>query len=134
MVKKIVVMPCSGIGKAYGEISRQAAFHLAEELKPDQIDTACLALLMIDDPETRQLVKNNYVITVDGCAKDCARKNVESIGKPVDKAVRTIDIFKEHRDLKPEGILNLGEPGMKLAKLLAEKLAVEADCLAAKED
>ncbi|MGI6434448.1 MAG: putative zinc-binding protein [Syntrophomonadaceae bacterium] len=134
MKKKIVVMPCSGIGKAYGEISRQAAFHLAEELKPDQIDTACLALLMIDDPETKQLVKNNYVITVDGCAKDCARKNVESIGKPVDKAVRTIDIFKEHRDLKPEGVLNLGEPGMKLAQFLAEKLAVEVDCLAAKED
>ncbi len=134
MAKKIVVIPCSGIGKAYGEIGRQAAFQAAESLRPEQVETACLARLMIDDPETREQVMKNYVITVDGCAKDCAKKNVEQIGKIVDNAVRTIDVFKEHRDLKPEGVLNLGEAGMKLAGFLAEKLATEVDCLAAKEE
>lgn len=134
MAKKIVIMPCSGIGKAYGEIGRQAAFQLAGSLRPEQVETACLARLMIDDPLTREQIMNNYVITVDGCAKDCAKKNVEKIGKTVDNAVRTIDVFKEHRDLKPEGVLNLGEAGMKLAGFLAEKLASKVDCLAAKEE
>ncbi len=134
MAKKIVVLPCSGIGKSYGEIGRQAAYQLAESLRPDKVETACLARLMIDDSETKEQIMNNYVITVDGCTKDCAKKNVEKIGKKVDNAIRTIDTFKEHRDLKPEGVLNLGEAGMKLAGFLAEKLAAEVDYLAAKEE
>jgi uncharacterized metal-binding protein len=134
MAKKIVIMPCSGIGKAYGEIGRQAAYQVAESLRPEVVETACLARLMIDDPETKEQIMNNYVITVDGCAKDCAKKNVEKVGKTVDKAMRTIDVFKDHRDLKPEGVINLGEPGMKLADFLAEKLAAEVDRLAGKEE
>lgn len=133
MKKAIVVLPCSGIGKAYGEISRQAAYELVEDLHPEDVTTTCLARLMIGDPETVDLIKNSYVITVDGCAKDCARKNVESTGKKVDQAVRTIDVFKEHRDLKPQGVLELGEAGFKLAHLLAEKLNQEVDCVMKEE-
>jgi uncharacterized metal-binding protein len=133
MAKKIVIMPCSGIGKAYGEIGRQAAYQVAES-RPEEVETACLARVMIEDAETKEQIMNNYVITVDGCAKDCAKKNVEKIGKQVDKAMRTIDVFKDHRDLKPEGVVNLGEPGMKLADFLAEKLAAEVDRLAGEEE
>lgn len=133
MAKKVVVMPCSGIGKAYGEIARQAAFELEEDLRPGDVTTACLARLMIEDQETTELIKNNFVITLDGCAKDCAKKNVESTGKTVDEAIRVINTFKEHRDLKPQGVLELGEPGKKLAHILAEKIAPEVDCLLGKE-
>mgnify|MGYP005851329619 CR=1 FL=1 len=133
MGKKVVVLPCSGIGKAYGEIGRQAAYTLAEDLRPEDVATACLARLMIDDPETKALVKENFVITVDGCALDCARKNVESVGKQVDSALRVVEAFRKHRDLKPQGVLELGEPGFKLAQILAEGLNEEADCLMKKE-
>ena len=46
MGKKVVVLPCSGIGKAYGEIGRQAAYTLAEDLRPEDVATACLARLI----------------------------------------------------------------------------------------
>jgi uncharacterized metal-binding protein len=111
MAKKVIVFPCSGIGKPFGEIGRQAVYHLINDLRPGQTDTTCLALLMMDDPEAKELIMNNYVVTVDGCPMDCANK-----------------------DLKPEGILDLGEPGMKLAYYLADKLAVEVDKLLAKEE
>jgi uncharacterized metal-binding protein len=133
MGKKVVVLPCSGIGKAYGEVARQAVYETAEVLRPEDVTTACLARLMIDDPDTKTLVKDNFVITIDGCAGDCARKNVEATGKQVDSALRVIDAFKTHRDLKPQGVLDLGEPGFKLAHVLAEKLAGEVDCLRRKE-
>ncbi|OPX87324.1 MAG: DGC domain protein [Pelotomaculum sp. PtaB.Bin104] len=129
MGKKIVVLPCSGIGKAFGEISRQAVYSLAEDLRPEDVITTCLARLMIDDPESKALVKDNIVITVDGCAQGCARKNVEATGQQVDHAVRVIDIFKQHKDLKAQGVLELGEPGFKLAQILAENLKDEVDCL-----
>jgi len=133
MKKKVVVLPCSGIGKAYGEMGRQAIYELIEDLEHEEVTTTCLARLMIDDPETKSLVQDNLVMTVDGCARDCARKNVENAGKKVDKALRVIEIFKDHRDLKPEGVLELGEPGFKLVHILAEKLGREIDCLERKE-
>ena len=129
MKKKVVVLPCSGIGKAYGEMGRQAIYELIEDLGEAEATTTCLARLMIDDPETKGLVRENLVITVDGCARDCARKNVEFTGKTVSSALRVIDVFKDNRDLKPEGILELGEPGFKLVHHLARKLREEVDRL-----
>ncbi len=133
MKKKIVVIPCSGIGKAFGEMGRQAVYEVMEDLRPGDVATTCLARLMIDDPEAKALVSGNRVITVDGCAKDCARKNVEFTGKSVDRALRVIDVFKGNRDLKPLGILNLGEDGFKLVHILAQKVNEEIAGLMRKE-
>ena len=133
MPKKVILLPCSGIGKAYGEMGRQAIYELIDELGAGEVSTTCLARLMIDDPETKALVQDHWVITVDGCARDCARKNVEFTGKKADSALRVIDVFKDHRDLKPEGILELGEPGVKLVHTLAQKLKEEVDRVRGKE-
>ena len=133
MSKKIVVIPCSGIGKAYGEICRQAVYNVVENMRPKNACTTCLARVMIDDPETLNLINNNYVITVEGCTKECSKTNIEKKGKTVDATFRTIDEFKEHHDLKPEGVLKIGEPGMQLANYLSQKIADEVDLLSAKE-
>ncbi len=133
MKKKIVVLPCSGIGKAYGEMGRQAVYELIEDLQPEDVTTTCLAKLMIEDPDAKALVKDNIVITVDGCARDCARKNVENAGKKVDKTLRVIEVFKENRDLKPQGILELGHPGFKLVHILAQRLKEEVDSVTGRE-
>lgn len=128
MKPKIVILPCSGIGKPYGEIARQAVYKLADEDKPGEVATTCLGLVMIRDAEAMELLDQGYIITVDGCAKDCARKNVEASGHKVDSAVRTIEVFKEHKDLKPDGVLNLGEAGTKLADFLAVRLGDKVEC------
>jgi uncharacterized metal-binding protein len=133
MKKKLVLLPCSGIGKAYGEMGRQAIYEVIEDLGDEVVTTTCLARLMIEDPETKALVQNNMVVTVDGCARDCARKNVEFSGKKADSVLRVIDIFKDNRDLKPEGILALGEPGFQLVHMLAQKLKEEIDRVRGKE-
>lgn len=133
MEKKVVVLPCSGIGKAFGEIGRQAVYELVEDLRPDDVATTCLGRLMVDDPETKALVQNKIVITIDGCTQDCARKTVESSGKKVGSALRVIEALKKNRDLKPDGILELGEPGFKLAHILAQRLNEEIDCVMKKE-
>jgi uncharacterized metal-binding protein len=133
MEKKVVVLPCSGIGKAYGQIGRQAVYELIEDLRPEVTTTTCLARLVIDDPEVKALVKNCMVITVDGCTQDCARKSVESSGKKVDSALRVIETLKKNRDLKPEGILELGDPGFKLVHDLAQRLSEEVDSVTRKE-
>lgn len=132
MEKKVVIIPCSGVGKAYGEIGRQAVYETIES-RPEDATTVCLARLMIDDEETKAAVKGNPVITVDGCTKDCARKNVESAGIQPGCSLRVIEVFKGHRDLKPTGILELGEGGFALAHILAERIEAEVDRLLEKE-
>ncbi len=133
MSKKLVVLPCSGIGKAFGEIGRQAVYELVEDLRLQEATTTCLARLVIDDPEAKAVVNDHVVITIDGCTQDCARKCVESTGKKVDSSLRVIEAFKKNRGIKPAGILELGKPGFKLAHDVAQRLSEEVDCLMRKE-
>ncbi len=42
-------MPCSGIGKTYGTVSREAAYDLTEDLRPDTTQLVPLSLLVLGD-------------------------------------------------------------------------------------
>ncbi len=123
--RRVVVVPCSGIGKAFGTISREAAYIAFEELRPEVADTVCLSLLVMGDEEARGKVQRQPTVTVDGCAKECARKNVELAGGSVSASLRVVDTFRRHHDLKATGISELAEPGRKLAHILAEEIAGE---------
>ena len=131
--QKVVVLPCSGIGKVYGALARETMYELLEKARPGTVVTTCLPLLVIKDPEAVALVTGNPVITIDGCPKDCAKKSVEALGKAVDKTFEAIKFYKEHKDLKPEGIAEVNETGRKLAAVAAEEVAKEVDKLAAGE-
>ena len=127
--KKVYVIPCSGIGKATASVGRDAAYDLVEDKRPECADTICLALLTLGDEDALEKVRNSDVITIDGCARDCARKNVEASGKPPVINHRVHDYLKKHRDLKPETVLDTGEGGKKLARIIAEDIAKEIDDL-----
>ena len=40
--KRVVVVPCSGIGKTYGTVGREAAYELVEELRPENAEIVAL--------------------------------------------------------------------------------------------
>ena len=69
---EVLVIPCSGIGKVHGLMSREAVYHVIDKLLPDQAGTVCLALLVTGDPETRRKVQETPCLTLDGCPKLCA--------------------------------------------------------------
>ncbi len=129
--KKVVVLACSGIGKVYGTIARETVYELMERVRPGVVTTICLPLLMIEDPEAKQLVADNPVITIDGCPKCCSQKNLEAQGVKADRSFQAIKFYTAHKDLKPDGIAELDENGRKLAALAAEELAPVVDELAA---
>ena len=132
--KKVVVLPCSGIGKVYGALARATAYELVERVRPEQTAMTCLPLLVIQDEEALQLIKNNPVITIDGCPKNCAFKSVEAFGKKVSKAFEAIHFHQAHKDLKPEGVAELNDTGRILAAVAADELARDIDELTAKEE
>ena len=119
-VKKVYIIPCSGIGKALGTIGREATYIVADELQPSKTDTLCLSLLTMKDPESQRIIQSHPTITIDGCPKFCAKINVEKCGGVPIESFKVFDIYREHKDLKSPSVSNIGENGFKLAKILAE--------------
>ncbi len=127
MQKKVIVIPCSGIGKALGSVSREATYEVVESLRKGVTETTCLALVTSGDEETLQLVKTNKCITVDGCPLQCAEKNVKLAGGELAASFRVVDTLKENRKLKPKSVTFLDRDGQELAILLAKQIAEKVD-------
>ena len=47
MSQKVVIVPCSGIGKTYGTVSREAAYEVIEELRPETSQLVALSMLVL---------------------------------------------------------------------------------------
>ena len=124
---RVVVVPCSGIGKPFGTVSREAAYDLCDELRPGSTRLVALAKLVLGDPEARGLLARHPAVTIDGCKLMCASKMVRQSGGTVAQEVSVLDVFRRHKDLKPEGIAELNEAGLKLARVLAEEVAARLD-------
>ena len=131
--KKVVVIPCSGIGKPIGTVSRETAYEVIR-LRPDVAETACLAALTSGDEEIVRKVNDNYVITLDGCAKHCAQKNTQAYGKEPDKSYMILKFAAANPDKKPEGIVDIGEGGRELVKTISEKIVIDIDEIKQNED
>jgi len=125
--KKVIIIPCSGIGKAIASVGREATYEVIENLKPGVTDTVCLSLLVMGDERAQNEVRKNPVITIDGCPKDCSKKNVEIAGGEDVIHFRVIDALKDHKDLKPKSVIDIGEEGKKLAQILSEEVAQKVD-------
>jgi len=119
---KYIIIPCSGIGKAVGTITRRATYIVTEELLPNDTDSICLPLLTIEDEETVQKIRQNPCITVDGCVAPCAKKNVEHHKGKLEGEIKILDVIKENPKLKPETVLDIGLGGERLARKAAEKV------------
>lgn len=129
----VLVIPCSGIGKVHGLISREAMYLVTEELAPEQTQTQCLALLVKGDADAVSAVQSHPCITIDGCPKACAQKNVELAGGMVVKAVCVVEAFKTHRGVQPGSASGLTNDGWAIAREIAEAVAIEVANHASRE-
>jgi uncharacterized metal-binding protein len=131
--KKVVIVPCSGIGKSFGTVSRMAAYHVTEDDCPENTKLLPLSLLVLGDAETRSALDKSPAITLDGCQLACATKMVRECGGKIAKDFSILDVFRRYRDFKPQGITELNEGGQKLAKALAAEIDAVVDQLTEKE-
>jgi uncharacterized metal-binding protein len=125
--KKVVVIPCSGIGKALGSASREATYELVENMRKDVTDTICLALLVSEDKDALKLVRNNKCVTIDGCPLQCAEKNVRLARGDLGASFRVIDILAHNRNLKPKKVTFLDHDGIQLSTEIAKQVANKVD-------
>lgn len=130
---RVVVVPCSGIGKTYGSVSREAAYEVVEVLRPEKAQLVALSLLVLGDADARRAVARNPAIAIDGCKLACASKMVTQSGGHVAREYAVLDIYRRFRHFKPQGIAQLNEEGKKLARVLAQEVATSIDQLLARE-
>ena len=123
MSDEIIIIPCSGIGKPYGTIGRDATFAVCDGAMKGETDTDCLGALVIKDPEVVERIKAaKAVYAVDGCFNECARKSIERVEGTVTDTFKVWKFHQEHKDLKPRAVTFLDEDGKELSKRLAEHI------------
>ncbi|HNX89222.1 MAG TPA: putative zinc-binding protein [Bacteroidales bacterium] len=128
MNTKVKVIPCSGIGKVFGLMAREAVLKTVHELCPDKSETVCLAYIVTGDKEAKEKIEGCDCITVDGCPKMCASKNVLITGGIVKEAIKVLDTVKEHKgkqfgtptQLDADGKEVINEIAVKIAKKINE--------------
>ena len=124
MSKKVYIIPCSGVGKVYGSICRQAAYKVVNELKPESTAIECLPLIVKGKQEVVDELRKNKVITLDGCTAMCAYYDVQKVIDEPDAHFLSTSTIKGNREIKPEKtIYPLGENAKKLMEIFAEEVA-----------
>jgi uncharacterized metal-binding protein len=123
MDKKVKVVPCSGIGKVFGLMAREAVLKTVFELCPEKSETVCLAYIVTGDKEVKKKIEGYDCITVDGCPKMCAAKNVSIAGGIVIEKLRVIDTVKEHKGKKFGSPTQLDADGEVVISEIAAKIA-----------
>lgn len=122
MATKIKVIPCSGMGKVFGLITREAALKVVGEMCPTETETLCLAHIVTGDPEVKEKIEGARCITLDGCPKLCAAKNAAMAGGVVEKGFRAVDVFRAHKGALPGNATYLTDDGWLMVDELAAKV------------
>jgi uncharacterized metal-binding protein len=125
--RKIAIVPCSGIGKTYGSVSREAAYDVTGDLRSEDTQLVSLAMLVLDDENARAALREAPAVTIDGCKLACATKMVRESGGTVAQDYAVLDVYRRYKQFKPQGIAELNEGGKQLAHALAEEIAAVVD-------
>ena len=132
--EKILIVPCSGIGKPSGTIGRLATYYVVEDLCPEETTTLCLPLLAIGDEKAKQLVQKMPIIAIDGCPWECASKNIQTSGGRPSASLNVLKIYRNHVNLEVGSVVNLGPEGEKFARIVAGKILKEIEKIRRKQD
>ncbi|MCL2319380.1 MAG: putative zinc-binding protein [Treponema sp.] len=125
-MSKVKVVPCSGMGKVFGLVAREAALTVTGRLCPDIAETVCLAHLVTGTDAAINKVKGLPCITIDGCAALCAAKSVEAAGGIVKQQYRSVDEMRFHKGKDAGTATALSSDGWQITDELAAKIAEKA--------
>ena len=116
---KMLLLPCSGLDKSLGSVSRRAAI-LAQK-DNEALEIICPVLLNTGDPEYQEKLKLCPVIVIDGCMNRCAAKLAAAKGAKIAEKYFIPDLIKKYQ-IFPEKDLIPGEKAQELAQKIAQTI------------
>ena len=129
---KVGIISCSGEEIPEGTIARVATRLVLEELRPAQTVTLCLPLFLAGGKEERAFARFYPTVAVDGCPKLCAAKATATYSAEPAGRVVVSEVAARQPELKATSRRQLGEGGMKLARLVAAEIAAKVDAILAR--
>ena len=116
-------MACSGMGKVYGLMAREAVLQTVTHLCPEQADTTCLAYIVTGDEAATAKIVGQPCITIDGCPAMCSAKSVEAMGGDIKAKYKVLDVMRLHKGAKPGTATELTEEGWAIVDEIAANLS-----------
>ncbi|HHY26862.1 MAG TPA: glycine cleavage system protein H [Desulfitobacterium dehalogenans] len=121
MSKSYAVLPCNGLDKCAGGISREVALVLSESTDSEII---CPVFYRVADVRYNKLAQEKPLLVIDGCATRCASKLA------AEKNLKIAEKINITEEAKSRGValtqsLRLGENEMVIVKEIINKVAKE---------
>lgn len=123
MSKSFAVLPCNGLDKCAGCISREIALKIAEKSKSEII---CPVLYRVADARYNKLAQEKPLLVIDGCQTRCASKLASEKGLKVAQKVTVAEEAK-NRGVEIGNTLKLGEKELELVERIADELLKEPE-------
>ncbi len=127
--KKVGIVACSGEELPEGTVTRLAALHVLEKLRPADTVTICLPLFLAGGEGDRAFARFYPTVAVDGCERRCAALATQLFsGKPAASVV--VSRLAEETGLGPiEGRRRLNYAGQQAVELTALRISDLVDVL-----
>jgi glycine cleavage system H protein len=115
------ILPCSGLDKSLGQITRAAALECCSAL-PD-LELICPVVLSRDPERYRESIEKKRLVVIDGCGTRCATKTAAAADARIALKIYVPDVIKS-TGRKPETSLpggpECGEVAKEIARLIVQ--------------
>ena len=130
-VTKVGIISCSGEAIPEGTIARLATRRVLELLRPDVTVTLCLPLFLAGNDGERNFARTHPTITIDGCAKQCAKWGTEQHSGPVSGAIVVSEVPGRASESCHRSLRDATEEDKAAVWAVAERIAAEVDTVLA---
>jgi glycine cleavage system H protein len=112
---RYAILPCNGLDKSAGPLSRETAMRLAEHGGGELL---CPVLLGNSPERYDRVLEELPLLVIDGCATQCATKLANRLGRKIARKLQVMDEAK-HKETALGRSLTLGQDELNLAGVIA---------------
>lgn len=123
MSKSYAILPCNGLDKCAGCITKEVAVKLAENMESEII---CPVLYRVADARYSKIAAEKPLLVLDGCATRCASKLASEKGLKISEKMNITDEAKAN-NISLGSSLNLGAVEKDLVNNIVDKLSKEEE-------
>lgn len=118
MSKTYAILPCNGLDKTAGAISKEVALSLAEQTGSELL---CPVLYRVSDDRYNKLAAELPLLIVDGCGTRCASKLATEKGLKIAQKINVAEESKKF-DINIGTGLRLGDNEQRLSDLIVQDI------------
>ena len=119
----MVIVPCSGIGKTYGTVSREAAYGHRRPA-PETTQLVALSMLVLGDEAAVAWSRRTRPSPSTAASWPAPPRWSRRAAGACCQDFAVLDVYRRYKEFKPQGIAELNEGGLQLAQALAEEVRV----------